>query len=516
MGDEGTFEWLDGFLEKNKQYVELSDRKILEWAKKSGINQNGQGGSNDKPAMNLGVQGLDDLSASRIMKTVAPLVPRHYVVMEVKSNLVEAERKANAKKFPSRHFKKVAFVVMGEPTTAHKEMVKKKLLSLKQTKLDLTFKAKKLEKERKKIIAQKQKEAKEAIERKKKAEEDKKAEKKAEEEKKKKEEAGEDTETKKDDGEAEKAEKIKEEDKEETKEETKDENKEEAKEEDKPAEEEDDEDAQPETAVLTEEESKMWFSKGGRSDLASQVLDKFFVDFSIPEKGGVFDEIKYEWQDEKSSKEYLRNWVLEHKRTSRIDTLQPSEWFKKQHADFTKKVVEWQAKQKAAKLSKKKKKEDGDEDDAGKDIFSVDNICDVGNGDPLFLDFETQDWALMTLGWELHLLVTAFKKDVGDADREKVPEQHVEFYFQKYFKKAIQPKTFGKDTIKELVAAYVKDAVCFDGEPCMLGSKLSEDTAPELLIKLTEEQRRERQRRLSAGDETARLNFKPAGASSKA
>merc|ERR1712048_801270 len=124
----GTFDWLDGFLEKNKQYVELSDRKIIDWARKSGLNpKGGQTGSNDKPKINLGVQGLDDLSASKIIKTVAPLVPRHYVVMEVKSNLVEAERIANVKKFTSKSFSKKALVVMGEPSAAHKDLVKKKM-----------------------------------------------------------------------------------------------------------------------------------------------------------------------------------------------------------------------------------------------------------------------------------------------------------------------------------------------------------------------------------------------------
>merc|ERR1712226_1420012 len=35
--DEGTFEWLDDFLAKNKQYTELSDRMIQDWAVKSGF-----------------------------------------------------------------------------------------------------------------------------------------------------------------------------------------------------------------------------------------------------------------------------------------------------------------------------------------------------------------------------------------------------------------------------------------------------------------------------------------------
>merc|ERR1712151_501819 len=486
--DEGTFDWLDSFLEKNKQYVEISDRKIIDWAKKSGVQGKGAiQGTNDKPKAQLGVPGLDDFSASRLVKTVAPLVPRHYVVMEVKNNLVESDRTATAKRFSSKHFKKVARVVMGEPSAEYKELVKDKLLKLKQEKLDAAFKVKKAEKEKKKIVAQKQKEA---AERKKKADEARKAlieKKKKEAEDKKKREAGEEIEEKVEE------EEVKKEEKEETKEEEK-------------AEEESD--AEPEKAELTEEESKMWFAKGALSDLSTTVLEKHFGEFSIPSKSEGFDEIKYEWQKEKPSKEYLRNWVLERKRTSRIDSLQPSQWFNEQQAEFTKKIAEWQAKQKTAKAAPKKKKaDDGEEDEAGMDIYSIDNVCDVGNGEPLFLDFEAHDWALMTLRWELHLVAVAFKKDVGDPDREKIPEQHFSFYFSKYFKKSIQPKNFGKDSIKEVVAAYVKDTVTFDGEPCMFASNLTEDAAPDMFVKLTEEKRRERQRRIDAGDETARLKF---------
>merc|ERR1712048_336160 len=151
------------------------------------------------------------------------------------------------------------------------------------------------------------------------------------------------------------------------------------------------------------------------------------------------------------------------------------------------------------------------EDEVGVDIFSIENVCDVGNGEPLFLDFESHDWALMTLRWELHLLATAFKKDVADPDREKIPEQHFSFYFNKYFKKNLNTKNFGKESVKDLVASLVKDTVTFDGEPCMFGSNLTEDAAPDMFVKLTEEKRRERQRRIDAGDETARLKFNPAG-----
>ncbi|CAK0890022.1 unnamed protein product, partial [Prorocentrum cordatum] len=44
--------------------------------------------SNDKPRPNFGVQPLDDLSVRRLVHVAAQLTPRHYVVMEVKANLV--------------------------------------------------------------------------------------------------------------------------------------------------------------------------------------------------------------------------------------------------------------------------------------------------------------------------------------------------------------------------------------------------------------------------------------------
>merc|ERR1712194_132491 len=99
--DEGTFDWLDDFLAANPSYTELSDRAIISWAEKSGLRR-GSGGdwrrgggkgddnsSNDKPSFNFGVPLIDDsISTRTIISTVARLVPRNYVVMEVKGNLI--------------------------------------------------------------------------------------------------------------------------------------------------------------------------------------------------------------------------------------------------------------------------------------------------------------------------------------------------------------------------------------------------------------------------------------------
>merc|ERR1719506_2767767 len=103
-------------MEKNPHYVELSDRKIVQWAQASGLypkgSKNDPANSNDKPSFGFGVQGIDDRSVQKLVNCVAPLAPRNYVIMEVKSNLIAAERQAIMKKFNYPCFKRVARVVM--------------------------------------------------------------------------------------------------------------------------------------------------------------------------------------------------------------------------------------------------------------------------------------------------------------------------------------------------------------------------------------------------------------------
>merc|ERR1712060_969093 len=161
--DEGTFSWLDGFLEKNPQYVEISDRAIQNWIIKSGMRkqyQNGKWNSNDKPEYCFGLGYVDDQSIRKGIMNMAPLVPRHYLIMEVKENLVAADRKANLQRFNVPHFKKIAKVVVGEPDKEYKDKTYAQLLADKQAKADRDFKAANLEKERKKAIAKRQKEIK--------------------------------------------------------------------------------------------------------------------------------------------------------------------------------------------------------------------------------------------------------------------------------------------------------------------------------------------------------------------
>jgi len=507
--DEGTFNWLDGYLQKNPQYVELSDRKILEWAASSGLwRSKGWKGSNDKPEFNFGIPEMDSFSVRRMINSIAAVVPRNYVIMEVKSNLVEAERKEVLQRFSGPHFRKVAHVVMGEPSTDFKKLELDKMLKEKQQKSDALWQAKKVEKERKKVIADRQKQIAEA---KKKFEEEK---------KKKAEEAAQ--EKKKDEDEKEGEEKKEEEKKEEEGKMEVDEGASKDEEKKDEAMEDEEEETEPPKVELTDEEKAKWFHKPATYDLTNKILNQTFASFSIPEKSEGFEEVRFEWQKEAKSKEYLSKWVLERKRTARIDNLQPSAWFQETWKAWQKTFAEWQAKQGAFKASpagaeaemKSAGQKEGQEDNEEKakekgkgDIFSVKDVNDVGNGEPLFKNFAFEDWALLQLRYEMFLLQAAFKKDVNDSDRPGIHESHFAFYFNRYYWKNPNAKAFGVDSHADLVK-LVKETVAFE-EEFLTAKATCEPDDFAMFVMLGEENRRERQWRIDAGDETARLKFLP-------
>merc|ERR1712228_312459 len=99
----------------------------------------------------------------------APLIPRHYVIMEVKQNLVAGDRQKNLERFNLPHFRKVACVVMGEPPAVFKQRAQEKILKDKQEKSDITWKQQQNEKKRKRDMEKAQKER-EAVDAKRKAE----------------------------------------------------------------------------------------------------------------------------------------------------------------------------------------------------------------------------------------------------------------------------------------------------------------------------------------------------------
>lgn len=473
--DEGTFDWVDSFLEKNPNYVELSDRKIMDWALSSGLwRQQAKPwkSSNDKPDFNFGLPSMDDGSIRNAVYNIAPIVPRNYIIMEVKSNLCADGRKEYVERFRGRHFNKLACVIMGEPPEDFKKPQWDKMLVMKQEKEDAAHKARVAQK---KINMLKQKQLADVKKKKQAAISAKEAER-----------------TVMDVDEANDGEDA-----------TKKEKKEE------------DDDTTPPKAELTEEEKKTWFAPKSPTDLTTTALNQAFGNFSIPKKDEGFDDVRFEWQDEENSNAYLRKWVLDRKVTTRIEDLQPSQWFHDRYKDWQKLFAEFQAKQ---EQKKEKPEEVVDVDDveqplaekekiASVDITAVSDVCDIGNGEPLFKDFGFTDWALLQLRYELFLLQAAFKRDVDDADRPGIHEDHFIFYYSKYFQKQLNTTSWGVESNAELVT-LVADTVEFNDAKILVTS-LEEDIDLEMLVKFTETQRRQRQRRIDAGDETARLTITP-------
>jgi len=221
--------------------------------------------------------------------------------------------------------------------------------------------------------------------------------------------------------------------------------------------------------------------------------------------------------------------VLHRKLTTRVEDLQPGEWFKEKWSEWQTVLQTWHAKQtdwkepakrqamkdelknKLCQVGENGNIADIDIESHDFDVFAVDDIMDAGNAQPLFSEFAFEDWALLSLRFELHLLVHAFFKDVADPEREGIHVDHIPFYYNKYYRKAFNTSYYGVDSYEELIE-LIRDTVCFNPDNAVLESQLSDDLDNvDIFVKLTEENRRERQRCIDTGDETAILKFsKPA------
>jgi len=268
---------------------------------------------------------------------------------------------------------------------------------------------------------------------------------------------------------------------------------------------------EPPAVELTDEEKATFFAPKKCPDLSSHVMSAAFSKFTTPNKSEGFDDIRYEWDSAEKANVYLKEWVANKKLNTRIEDLKPGEFFTAKAAEFGKLYQSWQDCARNSDKAEKpvKEKKEGDEEEAELDVFSVTDVMDIGDKVPLFQNFGVEDWALLQLRFELHMLVTSFKKDCDDEDRTGVPMEHVPFYYYKYFNKMFSPASFAMEDTKKMLN-LVKDTVTITD--VIVVSQHKEDTEYDIFVKLTEAARRDRQRRIEAGDETARLKYSPAPA----
>jgi hypothetical protein len=307
--------------------------------------------------------------------------------------------------------------------------------------------------------------------------------------------------------------------------------------------------------------------------MAPIVVGKFFTKFSLPTKEEGFDETRYIWNKQADSEDYLKQWILGRKLTTRVEDLVPSPWFKTKWSIWQKTCEDWAGKQASHKASlvkkealkraeanskamaaakaaadklkkdaekktdekdgkgeEKEKEEVAEPEEAAKadaadeeelvdfdnlDVFGVEDVCDLGGGMPLFKDFLPEDWTMTSLRFEIYLLVHAFKRDCGDPERTGIHLDHVCFYYNKYFKKTLSIKAFAVDSIDALLA-LVADTLFVTPQRVIETFIPDELESLGVFAKITEEARRARILAVDAGDESARLKiqFKILGAGS--
>jgi len=250
------------------------------------------------------------------------------------------------------------------------------------------------------------------------------------------------------------------------------------------------------------------------------------------------------WQPITTCQEYLRNWISERKLTQRVEEIQPGQWSRDRLAEWGQLLQHWRRRHadrrdpERARVLNKEDEEEGpiaakDAEDApvdggaapeekamqvkataeaddfekkDREIFAVEDICDIGGGEPLFANFTWEDWMMLNLRFELHLLVHAYRRDVNDPERTSFNESHLCFYYGKYFKKQLHLKYYGVSSSLQLLD-LVKNTIEVAPKGGLLEPQLAEDTPLENFIRLTEDHRRERQWQLDAGDQTAALQL---------
>lgn len=552
LPDEGTFDWLDAFKSKNPSYAEISDRMIVDWAQKSDVwtkTQKSQWRSMDKPEVAFNVAGLDDLSVRRVLLAVAPLQPRNIIVMEVKCNLLKDERLKMMEVFPSWAFSRVARIIVGEPTAEFRKSVQHGILAERQENANKEFHAKKaiakrqreIEKQKKKI----EKERKKAEKARQKAEADVEGEKNDTTEKpvtKDDEEDDEDDEQPDDvDEEPPKLELSSEEksivfrkkdvmdlsafvlstnftkfslpDKIEGFDEIRCEW------------------TKPvakcneylqswtldkkNTIRIEDLKPSDWFhgewarwQKGVQSWYAKQSEHRTAMAKKEAEKKAKAAKkaaARAVAERKKSAEEAAAKLAKEAKEAKEVKEAADGEGTDKKASDEEEDMTD-----KNVEVSEEKQESEEEDDSVsvdfeGLDIFGVDDIVDIGDGAPLCKSFEVEDWALLSLRFELHILAHAFIMDVDDPDRQGVHIDHVGFYYQKYFRKMLNLKFYGVETNNDLIK-YVEDTIRLKGS--IIESRLPKSLESfDVFVKIVEESRRDRARLIDLGEGSAKLKF---------
>ena len=142
------------------------------------------------------------------------------------------------------------------------------------------------------------------------------------------------------------------------------------------------------------------------------------------------------------------------------------------------------------------------------DVSLFSDVMDTGLFEPLCSKSSYEDWALLSIRYELHLLMHALRQNRHVHAQTTLPQAHLAAHYNKYFGKEFKISNYGFKGVSEL-AEVIKDTVLIegDGECACLAPQLTENISFEHLVKLTEVQRRDQSNRIDAGDDYVPLKF---------
>merc|ERR1711865_43705 len=132
-------------------------------------------------------------------------------------------------------------------------------------------------------------------------------------------------------------------------------------------------------------------------------------------------------------------------------------------------------------------------------IFGVVDILDIGSKVPLFKEFQNEDFAMMALRFELHLLVHSFSKDCNDPDRTGIHLDHLAFYYQKYYGKPLNLGFYGVATTEELME-FINDTITVNKQSCIESQIPGDLESNAVFAKITEVARRHRKLLVDMGN----------------
>jgi len=559
MPDEGVFDWADWFLAKNPHFTEISSRMMARWADASGVkryNARGTqlktGGSNDEVESQTGIKEVDDGTIRQTLEAMIPIQRRSFLIIRIKAALMKEERAALLQRLGASH-KIAAHIMVAEPPKELRQRIHEVLLKEKQQALEVEFNRKK-EIEKKALLDEKKKKALAAASGAG-TDEDATMRDEGQEHVEKEAEAkeGEDVNP------AAASEPLEEQDVIEEAppqaELTEDELGMTFRKLPLP-------DLLP--AALSKsfksfsyplkdegfDEVKYAWAEAKKAEeyLKSWIADrKVTIRMDHIQPGQWFNERRTQWnrayaewqklfsevKTSKAKKEAekqaklnskLETWATAIMQTRKKDLeTQLTEAHQKERAELGVDPLP----QKEAETGEDAETPPEDVDmseflaahssaadmDADElkfeqlDIFGVDDIADIGTGEPMFKNFLHEDWAMMSFRFEMHLLLHSFQRDVSDPEYLGIFPDHLAFYYNKYYKRVLNLKMYGVDSLSELLA-LIQDTVLVPR-----GSKVIMPLLPEeienlgVFVMLTEQARRERLRLVDLGDTSAKLNI---------